>query len=603
MNRRDFLYLSSGAAAASCLLPVNSLIAAAKADSLHRMPGRIVPTDAATSMDAIKLSLNPSGNFFRPTLTNTGTTPVRIKEVTLFTFEANLPADTPLYGEGFQMLSQITGTLGQPHALGYSEKAHYKIPQPEDATAAATGLLTLSPQGEPHVAMAFTSCSRFAGRFYVRKNSIDAVVDTEDLELAPGKKWQLEEFVLLRGSHHAALLDTIASRIQRNHPRTMFKPVPTGWCSWYCFGPRVTADNILQNLAAIRKDIPQLHYIQIDDGYQPAMGDWLESGPGFGGDVRAVLREIKQQGFEPAIWVAPFIAEAQSHVFQQHPEWFIKDDSGKPLASNTVTFGGWRHGPWYVLDGTNHEVQQHLESVFRTMRNEWGCTYFKLDANFWGAMHGGHFSNPQATRIEAYRQGMQAIQRGAGDAFLLGCNHPIWASFGLIDGSRSSGDIKRTWANFATQSEQTLRRNWQNGSLWWNDPDAVLLTGPLSEDEFQFHATAAYASGGLILSGDDLTKIQPERLAMLKKLLPPTGVAAKFDSIDLSVGRMQLPEALIICAFNREDGVKNLSVPLSGKFEVTDIWTGSSLGVMQDKIPLPGMQPHSARLLKCVRRA
>ena len=50
------------------------------------------------------------------------------------------------------------------------------------------------------------------------------------------------------------------------------------------------------------------------------------------------------------------------------------------------------------------------------MRREWGCTYFKLDANFWGAIHGGRFHDPQATRIEAYRRGMQAILRGAGDA-------------------------------------------------------------------------------------------------------------------------------------------------------------------------------------------
>ena len=79
------------------------------------------------------------------------------------------------------------------------------------------------------------------------------------------------------------------------------------------------------------------------------------------------------------------------------------------------------------------------------MREEWGCTYFKLDANFWGAMHGGRFHDPRATRIEAYRRGMQAILRGAGDGFILGCNHPIWPSFGLIHGSRSSNDIKRTW--------------------------------------------------------------------------------------------------------------------------------------------------------------
>jgi alpha-galactosidase len=72
------------------------------------------------------------------------------------------------------------------------------------------------------------------------------------------------------------------------------------------------------------------------------------------------------------------------------------------------------------------------------MREEWGCAYFKLDANFWGAIHGGRFHDPKATRVEAYRRGMQAIRRGAGDAFLLGCNHPIFPSLGLIDGSRSS---------------------------------------------------------------------------------------------------------------------------------------------------------------------
>ena len=46
------------------------------------------------------------------------------------------------------------------------------------------------------------------------------------------------------------------------------------------------------------------------------------------------------------------------------------------------------------------------------MRQEWGCTYFKLDANFWGAMHGGRFHDPKATRVEAYRRGMQAVLRG-----------------------------------------------------------------------------------------------------------------------------------------------------------------------------------------------
>jgi alpha-galactosidase len=140
----------------------------------------------------------------------------------------------------------------------------------------------------------------------------------------------------------------------------------------------------------------------------------------------------------------------------------MKRADGTPLPSNEVTFGGWRYGSWFALDGTHRGAQGHLESLFRTMRREWGCTYFKLDANFWGAMHGGRFHDVKATRIEAYRRGMEAILRGAENSFILGCNHPIWPSFGLIDGSRSSGDIKRTWAVRACSLPKTwlrIRRN------------------------------------------------------------------------------------------------------------------------------------------------
>jgi len=311
-----------------------------------------------------------------------------------------------------------------------------------------------------------------------------------------------------------------------------------------------------------------------------------------------VLQAIRKQGFEPAIWVAPFIAEAGSHVFQQHPDWFMKGEDGKPLPASAVTFQGWRRGPWYALDGTNPEVQKHLESVFRTMRDEWGVTYFKLDANFWGAMHGGKLHDPHATRIEAYRRGMQAVLKGARDSFILGCNHPIWPSIGLIHGSRSSNDIKRTWDRVKTTAQQNLLRAWQNGRLWWNDPDAVCLSGDLPENEYVFHATAIYASGGMLLSGDDLTTLPEPRVAMLKKLIPPTGVAATFDDDTLQIGTVRLPGKTMFCCFNWADTPVSLARRLEKPTRVTDFWTGASLGrVTQIALDVP---PHSARLLEAV---
>ena len=599
MDRRKFLQLSSSAAVSSTIFPLGAGTTRSLAKTIRQARSRVVLTDpSAPGAADIELVREWSGDFCAPKIRNRGKRGVRIQEVALASVEHYFPPETALYGESFQMLSQTGGTLGSPLDLGYSELSHYKISQPPGVRS-ITGLLALTPPNAESTVMAFASCSRFIGRFFVTDNTVEAVVDTEGLELGPGESWELEEFFCLETSQPSDALNKLAARIEQHHPHKMFRPIPTGWCSWYHFGPRVTAQNVLDNLDVIAKNIPGLKYVQIDDGYQPAMGDWLETGKAFGGDVVSVLKEIRKRGYEPAIWVAPFIAESSSHVFQQHPDWFIRDANGKPLASDKVTFGGWRHGPWYALDGTHPEVQKHFESFFGVMRREWGCTYLKLDANFWGAMHGGFFHDPKATRVEAYRRGMEAIRRGVGDAFILGCNHPIWPSFGLIDGSRSSGDISRKWTKFKGAGRQTLFRNWQNGRLWWNDPDAVLLTGGLSDAEFQFHATVIYACGGMVLSGDDLTQISPARLAMLKKLIPPTGVAAEFNDSSLQTGLIRFPHATMACLFNWEDQPATVSVRLPNSGRLTDFWTGEDLGRSDGVFTAQNMPPHSARLIEC----
>lgn len=603
MTRREILAL----ALASPVLSAFSGIARAqgkRAKSFNRQsliyaPSTVVPAGDSSRVSHIKLIRQWTGPLCRSRLINQGTENVRVKEAVLFDLTLPLPADTRLYGEGFQMLTQTGGTLGQPTDLGnYTDAKHYRLPAPEGAKA-FYGLLTLSEVAGKNHLLAFTSCRRFSGQFYLNGARLKVVVDTEGLELKPGESWQLEEFTFQSGPNREQLLSNLGQRLQTNHPRLPFAAPPAGWCSWSCFGPRVTAQQVLDNLDFIAKNTPGLKYIQIDDGYQPAMGDWLETGAAFGGNVQGVLKQIRERGFEPAIWVAPFIAEEKSNLFQQHPDWFVKDDEGKPLRSNEVTFGGWRRGPWYVLDGTHPQVQHHYENLFRTMRRDWGCTYFKLDANFWGAIHGGRFQDARATRIEAYRRGMQAIVRGAGDSFILGCNHPIWASLGLIHGSRSSNDIKRTWERIATTARQNLQRNWQNERLWWNDPDAIVLTGELPEHEFRFHATAIYATGGMILSGDDLTKISPERLAMLHKLQPPTGQAARFADDSLRVGIIKLPDKEIFCLFNWHDAPRTVSFGLSRARRITDFWSGEDLGRYSGVFTIDQMPAHSARLFVC----
>jgi alpha-galactosidase len=558
---------------------------------------------------------NTSSSSVRFRLRNDGERSVRIREVVLFDEPHRMPTNTPIYAEGFQMLSQTAGTLGTPRDLGgYTDRDHYRLPE-KAGFRTVYGMLLASPASGPRILFGFTSCRRFNGKFEFNGERLRAVIETEDLELPPGQVWELEELLIRSETDRDTLLGELASAIEAHHPRLQHEPVPVGWCSWYCFGPGVTARNITDNLDWIAKNFPALRYIQIDDGYQPWMGDWLDTGKAFGGDVQGVLKTIRERGFEPAIWVAPFVASEQSRLFREHPDWMVQDADGKPLRSDRVGFGGWRLGPWYVLDGTHPEVQKWMEDLFRTMRTQWGCTYFKLDATYWGTLPGGRRHDPKATRIEAYRRGMEAIRRGAGDAVILGCNHPMWPSLGLIHASRSSLDIERHWSSFTGIGRENLLRGWQNGRLWWNDPDCIVLTdqatqdivdpagrvtttGKVPDNEFQFHTTLMFATGGMILAGDDLTRITPRRLAMLRKLVPPAGTCARFADDSFELGITALPGRTVFSVLNWTDQPAARRLPLEQRSQLSDYLTGEDLGVHEGAYSIAMFPARFGRLIE-----
>ena len=544
-----------------------------------------------------------AGKLATVRVTNTGRDAVAVREIVLFDIAHGLAADTRMYGEGLQMLAQTAGTIAAPEDVGeYPDRSHYRLPEPEGFRRVYS-LLLLEPIGAPQLLAAFTSCRRFVGAFDVSPQRLRAVIDGEGLVLAPGATWELEPLLLRTGPGHGALLDGLAREIARVHPRTSYPVPPAGWCSWYCFGPKVTAQDVLDNLAAMERGFPDLRFVQIDDGYQPTMGDWLDTGPGFGGKpVQEILAEIGRRGREPAIWVAPFVASPDSRVLREHPEWFVRGDDDKPMPSDRVMFGGWRLGPWYVLDTTRADVRAHLESVFRTMREEWGVRYFKLDATFWGMMHGGRRADATRTRVEAYRLGMEAIRRGAGDdAYILGCNHPIWPSLGLIDGSRSSLDIERNWRSVSRTGRENLLRAWQNGTLWWNDPDTLVQTG-LPANEARFHATLVWATGGAMLAGDDLSRLPESAGDVVRALSRPTGVAARFQDLALEHGVVSLGDSVERhVLFNWGEIPMRRTIVVEGAVRARDAWTGSELVVSEGLIDVPEISPRSAVSIEIVR--
>ena len=551
------------------------------------------------------------------TVTNNSDKTQLLGDITLFTADMPFSPDTEFYGEGYNMLSQYGGAINDFKLIGsFSDYDHYKFKKP-DGMNQVYNMIIFYPKEQEPLLIGFASCFRFNGWIRFNEKILQIALNGENIKINAGETIRLEQVYIEQGERNS-ILNSFADAISKNHPKRNFSEIPTGWCSWLVYGPDITAQNIYDNLDAIQKNGLDLKYIQIDDGYQAYWGDWFDFTDKFDGGIKKVCLDIKQKGFEPAIWVAPFVAEKDSSLFKNHPDWFVKDDNGAPLSSADVSFGGWRCAPWYILDMTHPDALNYIKTVFKTMRYDWQIKYFKLDAIIWEAMPFGTRFDNSKTCIEAYKMGMDAIIEAAGEeSFILGGNSPMWPAIGTVHGMRVTNDNQRSWYQFTQLAKECFNRNWQHNKFWINDPDTVLLQnqmvkviGPdgkdayiedsVSNDEFIFNAAYTMASGGMVLSGDDISRLTEKNTELLKKLLPPTKVAAEFDDNSFTVGRAVINDkTTIIYVFNFDDLEKDIKIPLNEKREIIDLFEDINMGICKNEIYFSAFKPHYAKVLIC----
>jgi alpha-galactosidase len=586
-------------------------------DELKKLGSFVRLSDFTTASERdVVVEKSWTNNLLKTRVENRSDRPQQIKEVVVFSGGTSYSPDTPFYGEGYQMLTQYGGTLSSPYPIGAygTDWDFFRLPRTQfhDNVWTVYNLLLLSPEQQGHQLLAFTSCYRFSGEIRFTGSYIEVIMDTEDLTLEPGGSWDLEEFVFSSSPDHNHLLEELAGHLNRNHPRLHYPETPTGWCSYYCLRP-MTAEGFYDNARAMKQRIPELKRIQIDGGYAAADGDFLIPNPRLGADVKAISEGIRANGMEAAGYISPFIVEPGSKLLQEHPDWLIQDEEGKPYNG----IGQKKKTPnkqWYMLDSTHPEALDYLRSSVRTMHDEWGWRYFKLDFLQYGGFPGIRYDK-NATRIEAFRRGIKAIVDEVGhDSFILGCNAPFWPLLGLVHGNRITNDIARDWKHVSGNAKEQFPRNWQNDTLWYNDPDVIVLervtfksqtisgeivekTSVISDQEFEFHKAVILASGGMIISGDLIPSMSDNNINVLKKLLPPTGKAARFDDNSYTIGRIDLGDRQAICMFNFDDEPKDFEFLLNGSHRLYDFWTDEEIGVYTDKVQVRGLDVHCAKVL------
>jgi alpha-galactosidase len=392
--------------------------------------------------------------------------------------------------------------------------------------------------------------------------------------------------------------------------------VASGWCSWYYYFQGISEAEVLANLdyiAADRESLP-FEYVQIDDGYQSEIGDWLTTNGKFPGGMKALADAIHERGFKAGLWVAPFLAGAKSRIFAEHPDWFVKFSTGMPAIA-TMNWGQM----CFALDTTNPDCAAWLTKVFRTICDDWGYDYVKIDFIFAAGVDGVRH-DPGLTRAQAYRRGLEIVRDAVGDRFVLACGNPQLASVGLVEGARIGPDVAPYWKPFDRAAPRTIlsdpaainsirntiARFWMHGRLWQSDPDCLLVRETdtaLTQDEMRSLATVIAMSGGMVLDSDRLPKITDARRDVISLLLPVYGKAAipvdlfqtpdvaRILSLDCGTHRM-------LAVFDWADEASDVNIDLpDGKWHAFDLWTEEWLGLGEGTLPL-SLSPHGCAFLR-----
>jgi len=485
----------------------------------------------------------------------------------------------------------------------------------EPGRAATPWVTLLHTPGERSLLAGFITARDYLGAIAIQPaptgHRCTAWIDVEGIGLQPRARLRSETLLLVFDSPDAAALERYAEELGTAMGATRWPQIPTGWCSWYYFFGDVTERDVLRNLevlAAERRRVP-LEYVQLDDGYQAQVGDWLNVNANFPRGMRFLSDAIRARGFKPGLWLAPFLVSERSDVYAQHPDWVVRDHLDHPV----VAIHNWGMAN-YALDTTHPEAVAWLRHVVRTVADDWGFEYLKIDFAYAAALSGRRHDRGQ-TSVQAYRRGLEVIRAAAGARFLLGCGAPFAPSVGLVDGMRVGPDVSPFWIGLQGAVRSTLAHGWMHRRLWINDPDCLLVRGDASEltlPEIQSWLSIIGLSGGSVFVSDDLDRLEPERAALIPLVLPPLGQPGAIQDlgIDWLAERLRMVVERpwetwrIEAIFNWSGSARPLTYQPAGPDELRaapyhlfDLWTREHVGPVTGQVVLPPTPVHGARLL------
>ena len=298
-----------------------------------------------------------------------------------------------------------------------------------------------------------------------------------------------------------------------------------GYSSWYNRYQNISEQSIREDLAGCAGLLQPGDLFQIDDGFETAVGDWLEPDrEKFPNGLRALTGEIHEKGLKAGLWLAPFVAQKSSQLVREHPDWLLRKD-GEPW------YCGCNWGGFYALDIDHPGVRDYLTDVFARVFDDWGFDLVKLDFLYGAAP----FGSERESRAGRMRRAVEWLRELCRDKQILGCGVPLMPAFGLVDYCRIGCDVGLDWDDrpwmriihrerVSTRQSigNTIFRRELNGRAWLNDPDVFFLREEnlrLTPREKETLCTVNALFGGVLLCSDNMARYGEENRERYRALL------------------------------------------------------------------------------------
>lgn len=311
--------------------------------------------------------------------------------------------------------------------------------------------------------------------------------------------------------------------------RRLKTPPATGWTSWYNYYTNITQDIILNNAKRLAGNKIPLDFVQIDDGFQTAVGDWFSIKPEFPGGMKHLADEIHRLGFRAGLWLAPFICEKKSDLAMKRRSWLVTDKNGRPVVAGWNP--GWS-GDFYALDIYNPHAREYIENVFVTVLREWGYDMVKLDFLYAAAV----IPRAGKSRGAIMSDAMKLLRDCVKSKKILGCGVPLGPAFGQVDYCRIGSDVALKWEDrllsFMRYRERvdtnnsltsTIGRRHLSGNAFQNDPDVFILRGEnnsLSPEEKTTLFVLNNIFGRLVFTSDDISAYSATTMNLYRSMFP-----------------------------------------------------------------------------------